>query len=69
MVGCQNWGPFLRTEYIRCRIIVGTQKGTIILTIAHMYKQLMLLEMNRRQSLKEGEILLILKILHDLSIL
>ena len=30
--GCQNSGPFLGTLNIRCRIIIGTQKGTIILT-------------------------------------
>ena len=30
--GCQNYGPFLGTLNIRCRIIIGTQKGTIILT-------------------------------------
>ena len=32
MGGCQNSGPFLGTLDIRCRIIIGTQKGTIILT-------------------------------------
>ena len=32
----QNYGPFLGTLNIRCRIIIGTQKGTIILTTAHM---------------------------------
>ena len=32
MGGCQNYGPFLGTLNIRCRIILGTQKGTIILT-------------------------------------
>ena len=36
MGGCQNYGPFLGTLNIRCRIIIGTQKGTIILTTAHM---------------------------------
>ena len=29
---CQNHGPFLGTLNIRCRIILRTQKGTIILT-------------------------------------
>ena len=29
--GCQNYGPFLDTLNIRCRIIIGIQKGTIIL--------------------------------------
>ena len=36
MGGCQNYGPFLGTLNIRCRIIMGTQKGTIILTTTHM---------------------------------
>ena len=26
MGGCQNYGPFLSTLNIRCRIIIGTQK-------------------------------------------
>ena len=30
--GCQNYGPFLGTLNIRRRIIIGMQKGTIILT-------------------------------------
>ena len=33
---CQNYGPFLGTLNIRCRIIVGIQKGTIILTTTHL---------------------------------
>ena len=37
MGGCQNYGPFLGTLNIRCRILIGTQKGTIILTTTHMY--------------------------------
>ena len=36
MGGCHNYGPFLGTLNIRCRIIKGTQKGTIILTSTHM---------------------------------
>ena len=32
MGSCQNYGPFLGTLNIRCRIIIGIQKGTIILT-------------------------------------
>ena len=37
MGGCQNYGPFLGgTLNIRCRIIIGIQKGTIILTATHM---------------------------------
>ena len=38
MGGCHNCGPFLGTLNIRCRIIIGTQKGTIILTTAHMWR-------------------------------
>ena len=37
MGGCQNDGPFLGTLNIRCRIIIVTQKGTIILTTTHIY--------------------------------
>ena len=33
---CQNYGPFLGTLNIRCRIIIGTQKGTIILTTTQL---------------------------------
>ena len=36
MGGCQNYGPFLGTLNSRCRIIMGTQKGTIMLTTTHM---------------------------------
>ena len=36
MGGCQDYGPFLGTLNIRCRIIIGIQKGTIILTATHM---------------------------------
>ena len=36
MGGCQNYDPFFRTLHIRCRIIIGFQKGTIILTTAYM---------------------------------
>ena len=32
MGGCQNYGPFLGTLHIRCRIIIGIQKGTLTLT-------------------------------------
>ena len=34
MGGCQNHGPFLGT--LRCRIIIGIRKSTIILTTIHM---------------------------------
>ena len=36
MGGCQNYGPFLGTRNIRGRIIIGTQKGTIISTTTHI---------------------------------
>ena len=36
MGGCQNYGPFLGNLNIRCPIIIGIQKGTIILTTTHM---------------------------------
>ena len=32
----QNYGHFLGTLNNRCRIIFGTQKGTIILTTTHI---------------------------------
>ena len=32
MGGCQNDGPFLDALNIRCRTIIGIQKGTVILT-------------------------------------
>ena len=34
--GCQNYGPFLGTLNNRCRTILRTQKGTIILTTTHV---------------------------------
>ena len=36
MGSCQNYGPFLGTLNLRCRIILRTQKGTIILATTHM---------------------------------
>ena len=36
MGGCQDYGPFLGTLNIRGRIIIGNQKGTIILTTTHI---------------------------------
>ena len=36
MGGCQNYGPLLGTLNNRCRIIIRTQKGTLILTTTHM---------------------------------
>ena len=38
MGGCQNYGPFLGTLNNRCRIIIGTQRGTLILTTTHIQK-------------------------------
>ena len=35
MGSCQNRGPLLGTLNNRCRSILGTQKGTIILTTTH----------------------------------
>ena len=37
MGGCQNYGPFLGALNIRCRIIIGIQKGSIILTTTHIH--------------------------------
>ena len=42
MGSCQNYGPFWGTLNNRCRIITGTQKGTIILTTTHMPRGLVL---------------------------
>ena len=39
MGGCQNYGPLLDTLNTRCRIIIGTQKGTTKLTTTHMGKK------------------------------
>ena len=36
MGGCPNYGPFLRTLNITCRIIIGIQKGTTNLTTTHI---------------------------------
>ena len=36
MGGCQNDDAFLGTLNIRCHIIIGNQKGTMILTMPHM---------------------------------
>ena len=43
MGGCQNHGPVLGTLNTRCRIIVGIQKGTIILTTTHAYSEVTML--------------------------
>ena len=32
----KNYGPILGTLNIRCRIIIGTQKGTTILITTHL---------------------------------
>ena len=34
--GCQNYGSFLGTLNIRCHIIIGTERGTLILTTTHL---------------------------------
>ena len=39
MGGCQIYGPFWGTLNIRCRIILGIQKGTIILTATLMFRK------------------------------
>ena len=39
--GSQNYGPFLGTLNIRGRIIIGTQKGTIILTFSQVNLRLL----------------------------
>ena len=36
MCGCQNYGPFLGTLNIRCRIIIGIEKATIVLGNPHI---------------------------------
>ena len=36
MSGCQNYDPFLGTLNTRCRMIIGIQKGTIILITTHV---------------------------------
>ena len=36
MGGCQNYGPFLGTLNLRCRMKIRTQKGTLILTTTHI---------------------------------
>ena len=42
MGGCQNYDPFLGTPNNRCRIIIGIQKGIVILTTTHMIVALVL---------------------------
>ena len=42
MGGCQNRGPCLGTLNIRCRSIIGTQKGTIILTTTQILRMTMM---------------------------
>ena len=36
MVGCENYGPLLGPSNNRCRIILRTPKGTIILITTHL---------------------------------
>ena len=40
MGGCQNYSPFLSTLNITWRIIIGIQKGTIILATTHRISNL-----------------------------
>ena len=42
MGGCQNYDPFWGTLNFRCRIIIGIQKGTIMLTTTHIYVRMYL---------------------------
>ena len=42
MGSCQNYGPFLGTLNIRCRIIIRDPKGTIIWTTTHFSRGIML---------------------------
>ena len=50
MGGCQNYGPLLGILDIRCRIRIGIQKGTIILTTTHMaYNRARGIEPNKTQ--------------------
>ena len=44
MGGCQNYGLSLGTLNMRCRIIIGNQKGTIILTTIQLAHNLYRLE-------------------------
>ena len=46
--GCQNYGPFLGTLNNRCRIIIGAQKGTLILTTTHVSLQVPWFRVQRR---------------------
>ena len=40
MGGSQNYGPLFGPLCTRCRIVLKTQKGTIILTTTHMVLEL-----------------------------
>ena len=40
--GCQNYDPFSGPLNIRCHIIIGIQKGTIILTATQMNTEVLL---------------------------
>ena len=40
MGGYQNCGPFLCTLSLRCRVIIGIPKGTIILTTTPVAQKL-----------------------------
>ena len=64
MGGCQNHGPFLGTLNLRCRIIIGNQKGTIILTTTHMDKELKISSSTPKHSLFTGHIAACILTLH-----
>ena len=34
--GCHKYGAFLGTLHITCRVIIGMQKGTILVTTTHV---------------------------------
>ena len=36
MGGCENYGPFWGTLNNKCGIIIGIQKGALVLTTTHM---------------------------------
>ena len=55
--GCQNCGPFFGTLHIGCRIIIRTQKSTIILTTTHVIYGLGLGLWNLTSSMPSGTLL------------
>ena len=61
--GCQNYGPFSGTLNIRCRIITGIQKGTIILTTTHVKISIIRIPAVRFPFVVGGPIWVIVKIM------